>query len=188
MRTSAPRPITASGRRLRPSCASPSHSGRRLTDTSTRAAKNGHVACAQRRPRGAAKGAKSRQPLGLRWPGERTNAWLANFGPLRPNSDRRIAHRLAEIALAVVLIVAIRPIAWAGRHNCWSVPWGRRSVRPEPDGPVPARRQGGSTPGLRVLRHRDSSRGSSTGRPGPGTLSAHRHASRSHAPARVRDR
>lgn len=75
------------------------------------------VVCAQRRPRGTANGRKRRQPLGLRWPVERTNAWLANFGQLRRNTDRRIAHRPAALALAVVLIITIKLIAWADR---WS--------------------------------------------------------------------
>jgi len=76
------------------------------------------VVCARKRRRGTANGTKSRQPLGLRWPVERTNAWLANFGQLRRNTDRRIAHRLAQLALAVVLIITIKLIAWADRWNC----------------------------------------------------------------------
>ena len=40
--------------------------------------------------------------LGPRWPVERTNAWLINFGQLRRNTDRKLAHRLAQLALAVV--------------------------------------------------------------------------------------
>lgn len=38
---------------------------------------------------------------GLRWPVERTNSWLSNFGQLRRNTDRRTNHRLAQLALAV---------------------------------------------------------------------------------------
>ena len=75
------------------------------------------VVCARRRPRGTARGTKNRQPLGLRWPVERTNAWLANFGQLRRNTDRRIAHRLAALALAIVLIITIKLVAWAHRWN-----------------------------------------------------------------------
>lgn len=73
------------------------------------------VVCARRRPRGTARGTKNRQPLGLRWPVERTNSWFANFGQLRRNTDRRITHRLAQLALAVVFIIAIKLIAWADR-------------------------------------------------------------------------
>ena len=32
-------------------------------------------------------------PLGLRWPVERTNSWLTNFGQLRRNTDRVTRHR-----------------------------------------------------------------------------------------------
>ena len=35
------------------------------------------------------------QPMGLRWPVERTNSWLSNFGQLRRNTDRKTIHRLA---------------------------------------------------------------------------------------------
>ncbi|MDA8201170.1 MAG: IS5 family transposase [Chloroflexi bacterium] len=75
------------------------------------------VVCARRRPRGTARGTRNRAPLGLRWPVERTNAWLANFGQLRRNTDRRIAHRLAALALAIVLIITVKLIAWADRWN-----------------------------------------------------------------------
>ncbi|MBA3877369.1 MAG: IS5/IS1182 family transposase, partial [Anaerolinea sp.] len=75
------------------------------------------VVCAKRRPPGTAKGTKNPQPLGLRWPVERTNAWFSNYGQLRRNTDRWIAHRLAQVALAVVFILTIKLIAWADRWN-----------------------------------------------------------------------
>jgi len=75
------------------------------------------VVCARKRPPGTANGTKTRRPLGLRWPVERTNAWLANFGQLRRTTDRRIAHRLAALALAIALIITIKLIAWADRWN-----------------------------------------------------------------------
>lgn len=75
------------------------------------------VVCARKRPRGSAKGTKNHQPLGLRWPVERTNAWFSNFGQLRRNTDRCTAHRLAQVALAVVFILTIKLIAWADRWN-----------------------------------------------------------------------
>lgn len=75
------------------------------------------VVCARKRPRGTAKGTKCAQPLGLRWPVERTNAWFSNFGQLRRSTDRCIAHRLAQVALAVAFILAIKLIAWADRWN-----------------------------------------------------------------------
>src|SRR3954463_781080 len=49
--------------------------------------------CSKRRPSGTATGA-TRVPLGMRWPVERTNSWLSNFGQLRRTTDRRTLHRL----------------------------------------------------------------------------------------------
>ncbi len=49
-------------------------------------------------------------PLGLRWSVERTNSWLSSYGQLRRNTDRRTEHRLAQIALAVALIITIKLI------------------------------------------------------------------------------
>jgi hypothetical protein len=54
-------------------------------------------------------------PLGLRWPVERTNSWLSNFGQLRRNTDRRVVQRLAQLALAIALIITIKLIKWADR-------------------------------------------------------------------------
>lgn len=42
---------------------------------------------ARKRKRGAP-GATKSQPMGLRWPVERTDSWLSNFGQLRRNTDR----------------------------------------------------------------------------------------------------
>jgi hypothetical protein len=53
----------------------------------------------------------------MRWPVERTNSWLPNFGQLRRNTDRFITHRLATLALAIALILTIKLIKWADR---WS--------------------------------------------------------------------
>ena len=58
------------------------------------------LVCVRLRPRGTAT-AKQLVPLGLRWPIERTNSWLSNFGQLRRNTDRRNIHRLAQLALAI---------------------------------------------------------------------------------------
>ena len=76
------------------------------------------VVCARRRPPGAA-GHKTTTPLGLRWPVERTNSWLSNHRALRPNTDRRPHHRLAQLALAIVLLICIKLIDW---RNRWSPP------------------------------------------------------------------
>ena len=56
-------------------------------------------------------------PMGLRWPVERTNSWLSNFGQLRRNTDRRTLHRLAQFALAVAVLLTAKLIDW---RNRWS--------------------------------------------------------------------
>ena len=71
---------------------------------------------AKRRTRGSGK-VKLDVPLGMRWPVERTNSWLSNFGQLRRNTDRFIHQRLAQLALAIALIITIKLIKWANR---WS--------------------------------------------------------------------
>jgi transposase len=75
---------------------------------------------AKKRTRGSAQGTKN-QPMGLRWPVERTNSWLSNFGQLRRNTDRFSAHRLAQFALAVALIITVKLVKWAKR-------WGSLAV------------------------------------------------------------
>ena len=61
--------------------------------------------------------AKKNQPMGLRWPVERTNSWLSNFGQLRRNTDRRTRHRLAQFALAVAFLLTAKLVDW---RNRWS--------------------------------------------------------------------
>ena len=75
---------------------------------------------AKRRKRGSAEGPKH-QPMGLRWPVERTNSWLSNFGQLRRNTDRFNAHRLAQFALAVALIITVKLVKWAKRWDSMAV-------------------------------------------------------------------
>ena len=60
---------------------------------------------------------KTNQPMGLRWPVERTNSWLSNFGQLRRNTDRKNVHRLSQLALAVVFLLTAKLIDWQKR---WS--------------------------------------------------------------------
>ncbi|MGC8487084.1 MAG: IS5 family transposase [Clostridia bacterium] len=72
------------------------------------------IVVAKKRPRGTAEG-KRPHALGLRWPVERTNAWLANFGQLRRNTDRRVRDRLAQVALAVTFILTAKLIDWRKR-------------------------------------------------------------------------
>ena len=74
------------------------------------------VVCAKRRKRGAA-AVKTTVPLGLRWAIERTNSWLSNFGQLRRNTDRQPRHRLAQLALAIALLLTAKLIDW---RNRWS--------------------------------------------------------------------
>jgi transposase len=75
---------------------------------------------AKKRKRGSATGTKH-QPMGLRWPVERTNSWLSNFGQLRRNTDRFNAHRLAQFALAVALIIAVKLVKWSKRWDSMAV-------------------------------------------------------------------
>lgn len=72
------------------------------------------LVCSKVRKRGTG-GTKKHAPLGLRWPIERTNAWLSNFGQLRRNTDRRVQHRLAQLALAVALLLTAKLIDWRDR-------------------------------------------------------------------------
>ena len=74
------------------------------------------LVCAKRRSAGNG-GAKTYVPLGMRWPIERTNSWLSNFGQLRRNTDRKIRHRLAQLNLAIVLLLTAKLIDWRDR---WS--------------------------------------------------------------------
>jgi transposase len=72
--------------------------------------------CARRRSPGTATNPKP-VPLGMRWPIERTNSWLSNFGQLRRNTDRRSLHRLAQLGLAIVVLIIAKLIDW---RNRWS--------------------------------------------------------------------
>ena len=77
---------------------------------------------AKKRKRGTTGGHKKNQPMGLRWPVERTNSWLSNFGQLRRNTDRKTEHRLAQLALAVVFLLTAKLIDWRNRWSPTSVP------------------------------------------------------------------
>lgn len=76
---------------------------------------------AKKRKRGTA-AAKINRPMGLRWPVERTNSWLSNFGQLRRNTDRKVVHRLAQLALAVAFLLTAKLIDWRNRWCPGSVP------------------------------------------------------------------
>jgi transposase len=75
---------------------------------------------AERRKKNTAQG-PTRVPLGMRWPVERTNSWLSNFGQLRRNTDRFVSHRLAQFALAVALIITVKLVKWAKRWHSLAV-------------------------------------------------------------------
>lgn len=77
--------------------------------------------CLRRRPRGQGSQPKP-VPLGMRWPIERTNSWLSNFGQLRRNTDRKVSHRLAQLALAIVLLITAKLIDWRNRWNPDALP------------------------------------------------------------------
>jgi transposase len=72
---------------------------------------------AKKRKTTAAKGSATKLPMGLRWPVERTNSWLSNYGQLRRNTDRSTIHRLAQFALAVTFLLTAKLIDW---RNRWS--------------------------------------------------------------------
>lgn len=74
------------------------------------------VICARRRSPGTA-AAPAPTPLGKRWTVERTNSWLSNFGQLRRNTDRCPQHRLAQLALAIALLICAKLIDWRNRWN-----------------------------------------------------------------------
>lgn len=76
---------------------------------------------AKRRKRGDTSTTK-KLPMGLRWPVERTNSWLSNFGQLRRNTDRKAVHRLAQFALAVAFLLTAKLIDWRNRWSPGCVP------------------------------------------------------------------
>lgn len=47
-------------------------------------------------------------PLGLRWPVERTNSWLSNYGQMRRNTDRSTKQRLGQLAFAIAMILFVK--------------------------------------------------------------------------------
>jgi transposase len=49
-----------------------------------------------------------RVPLGRRWPVERTNSWLTNYGQLRRNTDRKAVHRSAQLAFVIAILLTAK--------------------------------------------------------------------------------
>jgi transposase len=72
---------------------------------------------AKKRKRGTPE-AKEPLTLGLRWPVERTNSWLSNFGQLRRNTDRSFLHRITHFGLAVVFLITAKLIDWRNGPSC----------------------------------------------------------------------
>jgi transposase len=60
---------------------------------------------------------KARHSMGRRWPVERTNSWLSNFGQLRRNTDRRRKDKVAQLSLAITFLIVAKLIDW---RNRWS--------------------------------------------------------------------
>jgi transposase len=85
-----------------------------LTTQRCHAAGLNDIVCAKRKRKGEPK-IKKPLTLGLRWPVERTNSWLSNFGQLRRNTDRFKPQRLGQIALAIALILTVKLVKWAKR-------------------------------------------------------------------------
>lgn len=57
---------------------------------------------------GTTRRSPTRVPLGRRWPVERTNSWLSNYGQLRRNTDRKLAHRSAQLAFVIAILLIVR--------------------------------------------------------------------------------
>lgn len=70
-----------------------------------------------RRGRTTARRPPRRVPLARRWVVERTNSWLTNYGQLRRNTDRKVAHRQAAMALviAILLVAKLLDAGYLGR-------------------------------------------------------------------------
>jgi transposase len=77
---------------------------------------------ARKRKRGAPlppAAAPAGHSMGRRWPVERTNSWLSNFGQLRRNTDRKRTHKVAQLSLAITFLIVAKLIDW---RNRWSPP------------------------------------------------------------------
>jgi transposase len=62
------------------------------------------------RPKISTRSRQPRQPvpLGRRWPVERTNSWLSNYGQLRRNTDRKQQHRDAQLAFVIAILMIVK--------------------------------------------------------------------------------
>ena len=87
------------------------------TEDSEELAQYDDAVIAKKRSPGSTQAPKKNLPMGLRWPVERTNSWLSNYGQLRRNTDRKPEHRLAQFALAIAVLLTAKLIDWRKR---WS--------------------------------------------------------------------
>lgn len=71
----------------------------------------------RRKAKSHARKSKVTVSLGDRWPVERANSWLTNFGLLRRNTDRKLIHREAALDLAVALILTTKLVKWRKRYG-----------------------------------------------------------------------
>ena len=53
---------------------------------------------------------KSVLNLGMRWPVERTNSWLSNYGQLRRNTDRHTAGQARQLAFVIAILLIAKLI------------------------------------------------------------------------------
>jgi len=74
----------------------------------------------RRKPKSRTRRTKVTVSLGDRWPVERANSWLTNFGSLRRNNDRKLVHREAALDLAVALILTTKLMKWHKRYGAIS--------------------------------------------------------------------
>lgn len=70
-----------------------------------------------RRSKGRTEPKHPRIPIGERWPVERANSWLTNFGQLRRNTDRKPIHREAALDLGVALVLTTKLVKWKQRYG-----------------------------------------------------------------------
>ena len=69
--------------------------------------------CMRRKP---GEGAVAYIGLKKRWIVEVANSWLANYGQLRRNTDRRNKHRTAALQLAITFLITSRLLKHRNRH------------------------------------------------------------------------
>ena len=56
-------------------------------------------------------------PTALRWPVKRTNTSPFNFSQLRSNTNRKTIYRVAQLTLAIALLLTTKFIEWGNRYS-----------------------------------------------------------------------